>query len=151
MVAIITGVQSPLNFLLNEVFIKQKRYKSPGSDQIPAELIQAGSEILHSKIHELINFIWNAEKLSDQWKESIIVPIHMKGDTNDCSNYRGISLLSTSYEILSNILSQLSELCHNIKPSITYLNVMILPCILVTRQRHTQYTLVITSSNGPRK
>jgi hypothetical protein len=35
-----------------------KRYKSPGSDQIPAELIRAGSEILHSKIHKLIKSIW---------------------------------------------------------------------------------------------
>jgi hypothetical protein len=33
---------------------KLKRYKSSGSDQIPAELIQAGDEILlRSKIHKL--------------------------------------------------------------------------------------------------
>jgi hypothetical protein len=29
-----------------------KKYKSPGSDQIPAELIQAGGEILLSAIHK---------------------------------------------------------------------------------------------------
>jgi hypothetical protein len=33
-----------------------------------------------------------------------VVPIHRKGDKTECSNYRGISLLSTSYKILSNIL-----------------------------------------------
>jgi hypothetical protein len=42
--------------------------------------------------------------LPDQWKESIIVPIHKKGDETDCTNYHGISLLSTKYKILSNIL-----------------------------------------------
>jgi hypothetical protein len=47
--------------------------------------------------------IWNKEELPHQWKESI-VPIHKKGDKTDCSNYRGISLLSTSYNILSYII-----------------------------------------------
>jgi hypothetical protein len=76
----------------------------PGSDQIPAELIQAGSEKSHCRIHELINSIWNTEILPDQWKEFVIVPIHKKGYKTDCSNYRGLSLLSTSYRILSNVL-----------------------------------------------
>jgi hypothetical protein len=83
---------------------KLKRYKSPGSDQIPAELIQAGGEILLSEIHRLINSVWNKEELPDQWKESIVVPIHKTGDKTDCNSYRGISLLSTSYKMLSNIL-----------------------------------------------
>jgi hypothetical protein len=33
-----------------------------------------------------------------------VVPIDKMGDETDCSNCRGISLLSTSYEILSTIL-----------------------------------------------
>jgi hypothetical protein len=36
---------------------KLKRYKSPGIDQIPAELIQAGGDTLRSEIHKLINCI----------------------------------------------------------------------------------------------
>jgi hypothetical protein len=58
---------------------KLKKYKLPGSDQVPAELIQAG-EILHSKIHMLINSIYNKKYLPDEWKESIIVPVHKRGD-----------------------------------------------------------------------
>jgi hypothetical protein len=40
---------------------KLQRYKFPGSDQIPAELIQAVCETLQSAIHKLINSIWNKE------------------------------------------------------------------------------------------
>jgi hypothetical protein len=58
---------------------KFKKYKSPGNDQILAELIQGGGEILLSAIHKLINSVWIKEEFPDQWKESIIVPIHKKG------------------------------------------------------------------------
>jgi hypothetical protein len=83
---------------------KLESYKSPGTDNIPAELIKAGGETLYSVIHRLICCIWNKEELPQQWKESIIVPIYKKGDKTDCNNYRGISLLSPAYKILSNIL-----------------------------------------------
>jgi hypothetical protein len=81
-----------------------KKYKSPGSHQILTKEIQAGSETLMSEIHKLINSILNKEELPDQWKESIIVPFHRKDDKIDCNNYHVISLLSSSYNILSNIL-----------------------------------------------
>jgi hypothetical protein len=80
-----------------------KLQRSPGGDQIPCELIQAGRGQLHSEIHKHIKLIWNKE-LPHQWKESIVVPIHKKGDKTECSNYRGISLLPTSYKIFISIL-----------------------------------------------
>jgi hypothetical protein len=57
-----------LNSSLFEVEIaiaKLKKYKSPGSDQIPVELIQVVDEILWSEIHQLINFVWGKEELAD--------------------------------------------------------------------------------------
>jgi hypothetical protein len=56
-----------------------RKYKSSGSDRIPAELIQAGGETLVSMVNKIINSLWNKEELLDQWKESIIVTIHKKG------------------------------------------------------------------------
>jgi hypothetical protein len=76
---------------------KLKSYKSPGTDNILAELIKAGGKILYSEIHRLICCIWKKEELPQQWKESIIVPIYKKGDKTDYNNYRGISLLSTAF------------------------------------------------------
>jgi hypothetical protein len=84
--------------------IQYQRYKSPGVDQIPAKLIQAVGETLHSEIHKLFKLVWNKEELPDRWKESIVVPIHRKGDKTCCSNYPGMSLLLTSYKTLSNII-----------------------------------------------
>jgi len=75
---------------------KLKSHKSPGIDQIPAELIKAGGRKICLEVHKLITSIWKKEKLPEEWKESIIIPIHKKGDITDCNNYRGISLLPTT-------------------------------------------------------
>jgi hypothetical protein len=83
---------------------KLKRHKSPGIDQIPAELIKAGGRIIRSEIHKISISIWNKEELPEEWKESVIVLIYKKGDKTDCCSFRGISLLSTTYKILSSIL-----------------------------------------------
>ena len=50
------------------------------------------------EIHKLITSFWKKEKLPEERKESIIVPIHKKGDKIDCNNYRGVSLLPTTYK-----------------------------------------------------
>ena len=83
---------------------KLKSHKSPGIDQIPAELIKAGGGMVCHDIHKHIISIWNKDKLPEEWKESTIVPIYKKGDKTDGSHYRGILLFPTTYKILSNIL-----------------------------------------------
>jgi len=67
-------------------------------------MIKAGGRTIGSEIHILITSIWKKEKLPEWWKESNLVPIHKKGDKTDCNNYRGISNLTTTYKVLSNIL-----------------------------------------------
>jgi hypothetical protein len=81
-----------------------KKCNSQGNDQIPAEIIQAGDEILPSAIHSLINSVWNMVELPNQSKEFILVPVHNNGYKTACNNYRGISMLSTSYNFFFNIL-----------------------------------------------
>jgi hypothetical protein len=77
-------------------------YKSPGSGQISAELIQAGGEILWSEIHILINSVWNKKELSHQWMESrIIVQIYKKGPVEgSCENSDDTSGSIKCWEVL---------------------------------------------------
>jgi len=59
---------------------KLQRHKSPGIDQIPAELIKARRRTIRSDIHKLVNSIRNKEEFPEKWKESIILPISKVGD-----------------------------------------------------------------------
>jgi hypothetical protein len=78
-------------------------------------MIKCRGKTIYSEIHELINPTWNKEELPGWWKESIILPIYLKGDKTDCSNYRSMSLLFTTYKILTNIiLSRLTPFAEEI-------------------------------------
>jgi sorting nexin-29 len=71
---------------------------------IQVELIKFGGEDLYKYLLQLIRRVWNKESLPDEWRMGILCPIHKKGDPLDCKNYQGISLLSSTYKVLSNIL-----------------------------------------------
>jgi len=66
--------------------------------------MKTGGRTICYKIYKLIISILNKEELPKEWKESIMVSVYKKGNKTDCSNYRGISLLPSTYKILSNIL-----------------------------------------------
>jgi hypothetical protein len=79
-------VPEPSVFEVELAIEKLKSHKSPGIDQIPGELIKAGGRTICCAIHKLIISVWNKEELPEEWKESIIVPIHKKGDKTDCND-----------------------------------------------------------------
>jgi hypothetical protein len=72
-------VPGPSHLEVEIAITKLKKYKSTGSDQIPAELIQAGGEILLSATHKLIDSIWNKEELPDQRKLTKLTVIIIVG------------------------------------------------------------------------
>lgn len=46
---------------------------------------------------------------------ALICPVHKKGNLTNCANYRGISLLNTTYKVLSSILNaRLMPIAENI-------------------------------------
>nr|KAG5688202.1 hypothetical protein BaRGS_027797 [Batillaria attramentaria] len=55
-------------------------------------------------LHSLFSKIWEKEEVPAQWKEGIVIKLPKKGDLRDCSNYRGIMLLSVPGKVLNRIL-----------------------------------------------
>jgi sorting nexin-29 len=97
-------VPKPSAFEVELATDKLKSHISSGTDQIPVELMKAGSRIMRYEIQQFIISIWSKEALPEEWKESIIVCTYKKCDKTDCSNYRCKSLLPTKYKSSSNIL-----------------------------------------------
>lgn len=104
---------SPSMVEIKAAIKKLKRNKSPGSDGIHAELLKNAGESFTEHLHQLFQKIWTTFSMPSEWSLSMVTPIYKKGDKKDCKNYRGISVLNTTYKILSFIL------CERLKP---YLN-----------------------------
>jgi hypothetical protein len=55
-------------------------------------------------IIKLIKYILNKEELHEQWKDLVVLPVYKKHYKTECSNFHGVSLVSSTHKILSNIL-----------------------------------------------
>jgi hypothetical protein len=63
-----------------------------------------------NRIYELVRQIWKEERILEEWKETIVVPIHKRWDRNGCDYYRGIGLGNAVYKILSNIIPYIEKI-----------------------------------------
>lgn len=87
-----------------------KNNKAPEEDNINSELIKLANKQLITEIHKLIYNVWTREKVPMDRNMAIICPIFKKGDPTEVENYRGISFLDTTYEVLSlTILNSLEK------------------------------------------
>ena len=78
--------------------------KAAGPDEIPAEALKADMETAINMLHSLLSKILEKEEVPAQWKEGIVIKLVKKGDLRECSNYRGIMLLSVPGKVLNRVL-----------------------------------------------
>lgn len=90
--------------------------KAPGVDMIPGELLKYGGFETRHLLWQLITKLWNTEKIPQEWRDANLVTIFKKGDRTDCSNYRGISLLSIAGKVFARIL--LNRLTNHVSDAI---------------------------------
>jgi len=90
---------------LTKAIEQLKSRKAAGVGGIPPEICKYGGPVLHSKLHELLVCCWEQSKLPRDFRDAIIITLYKnKGENSDCSNYRGITLLSIAGKILARIL-----------------------------------------------
>ena len=83
---------------------KLKNNRSRGEDLISGEMLKAIGEIGLAKLTAILNSVWQSEKVPNDWKRGVIVRIPKKGNLSECSNLRGITLLSVPGKLISNII-----------------------------------------------
>ena len=84
-------------------------YESPGSDDIPIELIKKGGEETVTAITRLCQRILITKKWPTEWKSSVCVPLPKKGDLGECGKYRTIALISCGSNLLLKIIQRRIE------------------------------------------
>ena len=74
--------------------------KASGGDRIPVELFQILIDDAVKVLHSICQHIWKTQKLPQDWKRSVFIPIPKKGNAKEYSNYRTIVLISHTRKVM---------------------------------------------------
>ncbi|KAK3552006.1 hypothetical protein QTP70_031600, partial [Hemibagrus guttatus] len=95
---------------------RMKRGKAVGPDYIPVEVWKCLGEAAVEFLTSLFNRVLESERMPEEWRRSVLVPIFKnKGDVQNCSNYRGIKLMSHTMKLWERVvearLRKVVEIC----------------------------------------
>jgi len=83
-------IKTPTKQEIYNIIKKLKNNKSPGENNVVAELLKNGGNAIKDEIWKMIKEIWETEVMPGEWNTAILCPTFKKGDTLDPKNYRGI-------------------------------------------------------------
>ena len=84
---------------------RMKHGKAVGPDDIPIEAWKVLGDRGVNLLTKLFNQILETEEMPEEWRKSILVPIYKNmGDNQNCSNYRGIKLMSHSMKLWERVI-----------------------------------------------
>ena len=78
--------------------------KASGGDGIPVELLQILKDDAVKVLHSICQQIWKSQQWPQDWKRSVFIPIHKKGNAKEYSNYHIIALISHASKVMHKIL-----------------------------------------------
>src|SRR6218665_2845393 len=68
------------------------------------KMIKHGGAEMLVQLTKLCNKAWRLGRVPKEWRNGIIIPLPKKGDIRECSNWRGITLLSTPGKIMATVI-----------------------------------------------
>ena len=77
--------------------------KVSGDDGIPVELFQILKDDAVKVLHSVCQQIWKTQQWPQDWKRSVFIPIPMKGNAKECSNYHTVALTSHNSKVMLKI------------------------------------------------
>ena len=80
--------------------------KAPGICGIVPEMLKAGGEVVVDWMAKVFNMVWREGEAPRDWKNAVIVPVYKKGSKLDCTNYRGICLMSVVGKVFARVLNE---------------------------------------------
>ncbi|CAB1104154.1 unnamed protein product [Ectocarpus sp. CCAP 1310/34] len=105
----------PSLFEVEEAVRGMANRKAVGPDDLPAELIKLfldGDRGFLREFHAIVVDVWQTGNVPQQWKDATIKVLFKKGDTMECGNYRGISLVAHAGKVLLKVVAtRLSHYC----------------------------------------
>ncbi|CAB4025468.1 Hypothetical predicted protein [Paramuricea clavata] len=81
------------------VYLQLKPNKAIGLDKIRSRLLKDGAEVIAPILTKIMNCSFNSKYFPQSWKSSKVMTLFKKGSTDDCNNYRPISILPTISKI----------------------------------------------------
>ena len=81
-----------------------KDRKSPGCNEITAEMIKTSRIARIAYYHKICMKIWNTGEWPEEWKRTVLIILPKKGDLQLSSNHRTILLISHPSKIMLKII-----------------------------------------------
>ena len=78
--------------------------KAAGVDNTSPEVLKVDLDITANILEPLFKKIWNKGEMPNDWRCGLLIKIPKKGDTVNCDNWRGITLLSIPSKVFTRIL-----------------------------------------------
>ena len=84
---------------------ESKNRTSPGLNGINIELLKYGGILLQLRLLHFLNMCWKEHSVPKEWLRARVISLFKRGDRTRTDNYRGISILDTTYKLYARIVN----------------------------------------------